>query len=58
MSDVNDKSQKLYICKECGLHYESEDMMEKCRAWCAEYSSCNLDITKHSIESQHRSKQS
>jgi hypothetical protein len=39
-----------YICKECGLHYESQDLVRKCQAWCAEFKSCNLDITKLSLE--------
>lgn len=43
-------TKKLYMCEECGLHYESEAIKEECRAWCAEHKSCNLDIIKHSTE--------
>lgn len=59
MNDYNADSKngkKLYVCEECGLHYESEEIKEKCKAWCAEYKSCNLDITKHSVESKKSNK--
>jgi hypothetical protein len=44
--------QEPFQCKECGLHYEDKATAEKCAGWCREHMSCNLDITKHSIESQ------
>lgn len=44
--------QNAYECPECGLHYESEDIMKRCEAWCAEHKSCNLDIIKRSEESK------
>lgn len=51
MSDDNQKEQPTtYECPECGLHYESEDLMKQCSAWCAEYKSCNMLITQHSVE--------
>ena len=53
MEKLNKQEDKQrYVCPECGMHYESEEIMKKCEAWCAEYKSCNLDITKHSIQSQ------
>jgi predicted Zn-ribbon and HTH transcriptional regulator len=43
---------KAYVCQECGLHYEDEQITKQCQEWCAKYKSCNLEITKHSIEAQ------
>lgn len=42
----------LYQCPECGLHYTDEATAKKCAAWCCKYKSCNLEITKLSIEAQ------
>jgi hypothetical protein len=44
------------MCTECGLHYESKEIMQKCQAWCVQFKSCSLEITKHSVESKNRSK--
>jgi len=44
--------EKLYQCQECGLHYNDAETVKKCAAWCSQYKSCNLDITKTSIEAQ------
>ena len=49
-------SEQYYKCKECGLHYENKEIAEKCETWCRENQSCNLDITKHSLESKNRKK--
>lgn len=46
MTEVN-----LFQCIECGLHYKDQALAKKCAAWCSEYKSCNLEITKESIES-------
>jgi hypothetical protein len=51
MSEAKDDNIRLHACEECGLHYSSEEMKKKCRAWCAENKSCNLEITKYSEES-------
>jgi hypothetical protein len=42
----------LYQCAECGLHYHDETTANQCEAWCKEYKSCNLEITKSAIERQ------
>lgn len=45
-------SPKLYRCPECGLHYRDEQTAEKCRQWCKEYKSCNLEITQYAEENK------
>lgn len=50
-SKMSDK-QQLYQCQECGLHYTNKALVKKCTAWCRKYKSCNLEITKLSIEVQ------
>lgn len=44
------ESRRLYQCPECGLHYTSLTAMRQCYAWCSEHKSCNLAITKLSVE--------
>lgn len=41
---------KIYRCKNCGLHYASEKMAKKCYDWCKKKGTCNIEITKSSIE--------
>lgn len=43
------KIKKLYQCPICGLKYKEKQWTEKCENWCLKYKSCNLEITKHSI---------
>ncbi|OGL30605.1 hypothetical protein A3D14_03310 [Candidatus Saccharibacteria bacterium RIFCSPHIGHO2_02_FULL_47_12] len=43
-------SKNLYRCPECGLHYENEEIAKQCEAWCSEHKSCNLEITRFSVE--------
>lgn len=47
------KANTVYQCPECRLHYDDRETAEACGAWCAKYKSCNLDITKHSLESRN-----
>lgn len=47
----------LYQCKECNLHYSDEATAKACETWCKQYKSCNLEITKQSVEHQQGQKQ-
>lgn len=40
----------IFECQECGLHYIDTATAESCKAWCKETKSCNLAITKKSVE--------
>lgn len=42
--------QSAYTCSECGLRYPDPATAAKCRAWCKEHKSCNLDIIAHAIK--------
>lgn len=44
--------EELHKCPECGLHYKDKKQSEKCRAWCKEHHSCNLEITSYAIENK------
>ena len=46
------KKTKLYTCPECDLSYKEKELAKKCEAWCKKHNSCNLEITKHSINKQ------
>ncbi len=43
---------KLYTCPECGLSYLTKDLAKKCEAWCKKHNSCNLEITKNSVNKE------
>lgn len=40
----------LYECEECHFKYRKEEWAEKCRAWCSQHHSCNLEIIQHAIQ--------
>lgn len=40
---------KIYTCPECRLSYLNKDLAKKCETWCKKYNSCNLKITKYSV---------
>lgn len=42
-------NKKIHICSECKLSYKEKELAEKCEAWCKKHNSCNLEITKHSV---------
>lgn len=44
------QANNVYRCPECGLHYQDKATAEACKAWCNQYKSCNLQITRLSIE--------
>lgn len=48
---MEEKSQKLYECPECHLKYKDKEWAEKCKTWCREHHSCNLEITAQAEKS-------
>ena len=47
---MQNKSKKLFECKECNMFYKEKELAEKCEKWCKEHKSCNLEIIKHAIK--------
>jgi hypothetical protein len=47
------EGHRLYECPECGLHYTSLQIAQRCEAWCKEHNSCNLEITRYAVELQN-----
>ena len=41
-------------CAVCGLHYRDQTTATRCEVWCRENQSCNLEITRESIERSAR----
>lgn len=41
-------------CAICGLHYRDKMTAMRCEVWCGENQSCNLEITRESIERSAR----
>ncbi len=39
-----------YRCRVCGLHYASKKLAEECLSWCSSHSSCNLAVSRQSVE--------
>ena len=48
-SMLENKDMK-YQCSVCGLHYKNKKDADKCYVWCSMHNSCNLEITKNSLE--------
>lgn len=47
---IQQNNKEPYQCPECGLKYQEKEWAEKCKEWCQEYKSCNLEITKHAVK--------
>ena len=43
------KKMKCYLCEECELTYVDRKKACECEEWCKKNKSCNLEITKFSI---------
>ncbi len=43
------KNAQVFTCPECGLGYTEKELSQKCETWCKKHNSCNLEITKYSI---------
>ncbi len=52
-----DIKSEVYLCPECGLHYEDKAVAEQCEAFCKEHNACSLDITQYSIENKEKPRQ-
>ena len=46
---INRMVKQIYVCEVCNLAYKDKRLAEECQAWCSQYNSCNLEITKSSI---------
>ncbi len=44
------QKETLFVCAECGLHYRDEKTADQCRQWCLQNNSCNMAITRFSVE--------
>ncbi len=47
------RREKEYQCPICKLHYKERVWATKCKAWCSKHESCNLAITRHSLEAKN-----
>ena len=41
-------------CSVCKLHYRNKKWADRCYIWCSAHDSCNLDITKNSLEAKRK----
>lgn len=46
------RKEREYQCPICKLHYKEKVWATKCKAWCSKHESCNLSITRHSLEAK------
>jgi len=44
---IKKKGKNYYKCEECGLIYIDKKWVEKCKAWCRKYHTCNIEIISH-----------
>jgi len=50
VKEIEKNGKKYYICPACNFAYEEKQWAEKCQAFCEEYNSCSLEITKHAVQ--------
>lgn len=41
--------KEYYQCEICKFYYREKKQAEKCQAWCDKHHSCNIEITKNSV---------
>ncbi|MBI3305276.1 hypothetical protein HYZ80_03075 [Candidatus Parcubacteria bacterium] len=46
---LTDQNRTLFACEACGFRYPTEDLAQRCEAWCREHRSCNLEIIKYGL---------
>jgi len=49
-SQSNPEQEMLHRCDICGLHYIDGTQAARCKSWCEEHPSCNLEITAQAVE--------
>lgn len=49
VKSITKNNKTYYVCNECGFLYKNKNIAAKCEDWCNKYHSCNIEITKHSI---------
>jgi len=49
-------NKPYYQCKICKFYYGKKELAEKCQSWCKEHHSCNMEITKHSVNPTKKDK--
>ncbi len=54
MAEGRGGSERLYECKECGMHYRDAALAKRCEAWCRAHRSCNLEIVKYAVENERK----
>lgn len=42
--------KKYFVCEICGFSYEENEWAQRCQNWCEEHNSCNMEITKRSVQ--------
>lgn len=50
VKQIKIKGKEHFYCEACKLVYVDKNWAEKCEEWCKKNSSCNLEITEHSIK--------
>jgi hypothetical protein len=57
MVRVQDNGERSFVCEICGFTYEDRFWAEKCQKYCAEHNACSLEITRHAVKEEKRSRQ-
>lgn len=52
MDNQESDKNELYVCTECGLHYETEQIALDCYDFCTKNNACSVEITTYSIEAK------
>lgn len=44
-----DSKNNCFYCEECEMAYNDKNKAYECESWCKKNKSCNLEITKYSL---------
>ncbi|MCL4362850.1 hypothetical protein M1439_00160 [Candidatus Marsarchaeota archaeon] len=47
---IFDSEFGAYMCERCNLHYNTSELARECENWDMHHNSCNLRISRQSVE--------
>ena len=50
VKEIKKGNKKFYQCEICEFFYKEKQLAQKCQNWCNKHNSCNIGITKYSVQ--------
>jgi len=50
VKEIKKSGKRYFECRECNFVYKNEEIAKECEDYCKKHHSCNMEITKYSIQ--------